>query len=450
VTAPYYQDESVVLHHGDCLAVLRDLPDDSVDAVVTDPPYSLSFMSHGWDTHDTPAAFQQWCQQWAAECLRVMKPGAHLLAFGGTRTWHRLTCAIEDAGFQIRDSIAWLYGSGFPKSLDVSRAVDTHARFGGSSQKQQRQRDMGADYEPHPLAGTPGFGDGNLRKGADGNTQGRKADVISAEGQQWAGWGTALKPAFEPIVVARKPLAGTIAQNVLTHGTGALNVDGCRVESGPRPLLQNTGGKQEAPAGGFAGKTGSISLGTTTQGRWPPNVVLDGAAAELLDQQSGTLTSGANPTQRGSDKFRDAYGEFQGQEECVAHRGADSGGASRFFKVVQESPSDLAAGLQDPFTGSFVPWRYEAKAPASERPRVGDVAHSTVKPVGLISWLVRLVTPPGGTVLDMFAGSGTTGEACVVEGFRAILVEREAAYLPLIVARLSKPIQIDLFGGEAS
>lgn len=392
---PYYADESVVVYHADNLDWLPNLPDASVDAVVTDPPYGLEFMGRDWDgadgfrrsprtspeyrtgrdgagpkagftrtslrdgTFELPlpsflgggqatcrncggdryrgdesggrrrcrcdnpdfpnvgairgGAYQAWCEQWAAECLRVLKPGGFLLAFGGTRTYHRLTCAIEDAGFEIRDEITWLYGSGFPKNAHV------------------------------------------------------------------------LKPGHEPIVVARRPLAGTVEANRERYGTGVLNIELCRGEGD----------------------------------RWPANVALDVDAAEDLDAQTGVLTSGANPTRRGSDKSRDTYGEFKGQEECAPVRGADSGGASRFFPT----------------------FRYEPKAPAHERPRVDGEAHETVKPLELMRWLVRLVTPPGGLVLDPFAGSGTTAEACLVEGFRCIAVERKAKYLPLIVARLAKPLQ---------
>lgn len=459
MTAPHYADDQVTLYHGDCIQVLRAddygydwnlgyrearlFADNSVDAVVCDPPYGISFMGRQWDqpgkfgsqrgdgrprgghansrgTHDAMAAgsydlspaamlnFQQWCTAWALECLRVLKPGGHMVAFGGSRTWHRLAAAIEDAGFEIRDSIAWLYGSGFPKSLDVSKAIDKAA---------------GAEREvvgPNRFAGINGSA--NATCYGDASRPDETAPATDAA-KQWQGWGTALKPSFEPIVVARKPLSGTVAANVLEHGTGALNIDACRVaatdtvkqrQSG-RPL--HFGGTNSRP---FHETAAAREYVPSDEGRWPTNVVLDEDQAAELDQQSGVLKSGANPTRRGSDKFRNTYGEFAGQAECVAHRGANEGGASRFFPV----------------------FRYEAKAPTSERPSANGVVHPTVKPLDLMRWLVRLVTPPNGVVLDPFAGSGTTAESCVHEHMRCITVEREADYLPLILSRLTKPIEV--------
>ena len=358
--APYYSEDLVTLFHGDCIEVMQSMPDNSVHAIVTDPPYGLGFMGKAWD--DLPPGLD-----FAVEAFRVLKPGGHILAFGGTRTWHRLAVAIEDAGFELRDSIAWLYGSGFPKS-----------------------------------------------KNLDG---------------EWVGWGTALKPAFEPIVVGRKPLAGTVAANVLAHGTGALNIDGCRTAttdaltgSGQPPLAH--GGTNTRP---FHADHVAVPTSQNDAGRWPTNVILDESQAVFLDSQTGILTSGANPTSRGSDKFRNAYGDFKGQADIEPARGADSGGASRFFPT----------------------FHYEAKAPSTERPEVNGVQHPTVKPLELMRWLVRLVTPPGGTVLEPFAGSGTTLEACLIEGFNVIGIEREESYLPLIMQRIKKPLQQSLFGDVA-
>lgn len=698
----YYADDLVTLHHGDCLDVMRTLPDGSVHAVVTDPPYGLGFMGREWDS--LPPGLP-----WARECLRVLKPGGHLLAFGGTRTWHRLAVAVEDAGFEVRDSIAWLYGSGFPKSLDVSKAID---KLDASAMRLDRARtfqswlrqhltpqqinavtgtDMGHHLTTHPsqpavataplfdllrplLPEVPAEIEALVAERTVESENYKRREVVGAgfrvdnktgavpygsgtpEGvyditnahtpaaRTWQGWGTAMKPAhepvvcarkpfsavpyggevvdlhhllggllwlsftparraglsspssppahdaawcvsarvsaaldtspaasdgtgtysspalastcsnivtswsailaalsdptttsttstasstttalrtlrsllapltsqtttppcgclrpgpaspagsaassstadwsrwlhtlsasapvsaiegialavasalatvaeslstarpdgsavptattgvdarrsaFEPVVVARKPLSGTVAANVLAHGTGALNVDACRVQAG-----QDYADKCASVVGLSTGH-GYSDLGgqprtdsANAAGRWPANVLLDDSQADELDRQSGTTTSPTTVT-RGPDRNPSSYGLRTETEYANGH--GDSGGASRFFPT----------------------FRYEAKAPTEERPRDGHVAHPTVKPLDLMRWLVRLVTPPGGTVLEPFAGSGTTAEACVIEGFRCIAIEREAAYLPLIVARLSKPIQPDLFGGAA-
>jgi site-specific DNA-methyltransferase (adenine-specific) len=394
----YIEAEGVRVHYGDCRDIMEGhIPDNSVDSIVTDPPYELGFMGKKWD--DTGIAYNS--EVWE-NAYRVLKPGGHLLAFGGTRTWHRLAVAIEDAGFEVRDSIAWMYGSGFPKSHDVSKGIDKAA---------------GAQRDTVPATG-------GLHKNANLNDDGwSKIGTDSATmwsdkpatpaAQQWQGWGTALKPAHEPIVVARKPLIGTVAENVLTHGTGALNIDGCRIGTNG----ETWSGNESNAHGDYSGKVlgrfaRQYAKPSNPAGRWPANVILDDSQAAELDKQSGVLTSGANPTRRNSDKFRDAYGDFVGQTECVPARGADSGGASRFF--------------------------YVAKAGKKERPNVDGVAHPTVKPIALMRYLVRLVTPPGGTVLEPFAGSGTTVEACILEGFDCIAIEMTDDYLPLIAERVRR------------
>ena len=266
---PHLETRRVRLFHGDCREVLRELPDASVDSVVTDPPYELGFMGKAWDAQGV--AYD--CELWR-EVLRVLKPGGHLLAFGGTRTYHRLACAVEDAGFEVRDSIHWLYGSGFPKSLDVSKAIDKAA---------------GAERE---VVGTKKAVPG-VAFTSEGPTVLDVTAPATPEAARWEGWGTALKPAHEPVVVARKPLVGTVAANVLAHGTGALNVDGCRVET-DEVLGRASGGFQ---VNGYVGGTSPRwnSIGTTTEsGRWPANVVLDPEAAEVLDRQSGDDEAGAS------------------------------------------------------------------------------------------------------------------------------------------------------------
>lgn len=331
------------LRHGDCLDVLKSLPDNSVDAVVTDPPYGLSFMGKKWD-YDVPSE-----DIWR-ECLRVLKPGGHLLAFAGTRTQHRMAVRIEDAGFEIRDMIAWLYGSGFPKSLDVSKAIDKAA---GAERTEVLRSGVKSGVAP----------DGGVyAKGINAGFQQRELLAPATDAaRQWSGWGTALKPAMEPITVARKPLIGTVAENVLAHGTGAINVDGSRV--GDEVLPAAIAG--QAKIGTFER---GLMITPERTGRWPANVVHDGS------------------------------------DEPVALLGD----AARFF--------------------------YCAKAAKKDRGKGNN--HPTVKPIDLMRYLVRLVTPPGGVVLDPFMGSGSTGKAAKLEGFGFIGIEREEQYVEIARARI--------------
>lgn len=396
---PVYADAAVIVYAGDCLGVLASMDGETVDAIVTDPPYGLGFMGKDWD--DLPPGIE-----WAKQCLRVLKPGGHLLAFGGSRTWHRLACAVEDAGFELRDSIAWLYGSGFPKSMDVSKAIDKSAGTEGAWRREDHPNRKGARTNAGTILGQT---DHTRSDNPDGL---RHVYEPGAAGAAWAGWGTALKPAFEPIVVARKPLVGTVVANVLAHGTGALNIDACRVPGEPVHTTRAT-------ALGVMNDDGWQPKAQTFEshaaGRWPANVVLDESQAAELDRQSGASQSRVGQP-RGA-----ASGTGWGMT-ATGSEYEDTGGASRFFPT----------------------FRYEAKAPSSERPSVDGAAHPTVKPLDLMRWLIRLVAPPGGLVLDPFLGSGTTAEACVIEGFRCIGIERDGSYLPLIAARLSKPIAVTL------
>lgn len=397
-----------LLLRGDCLVELARIPDESVDSVVTDPPYGLEFMGKGWDKY-TPLDFELWCAKWAAECLRILKPGGHMLAFGGSRTWHRLAAGIEDAGFEIRDSIAWLYGSGFPKSMDVSKAIDKAAgatREVVSEGKPVKRMIPGADQN---------------RTGSWIKDNGREfvptATVAATDAaRDWEGWGTALKPAFEPVVVARKPLGEkTVAANVLAHGTGALNIDATRIESGGVTGSSSSAGQGSGkPSQSGVPFVGGIVSAAHELGRWPANVALDESQAAALDAQApktGAAAKASGPTLRGRHDTAVAYGARNGLEGEPAFHG-DTGGASRFF--------------------------YVAKAPKSERPVVDGTAHPTVKPLALMRWLIRLVTPPGGVVVDPFAGSGTTLEAAYLEGFESIGVEMTPEYWPLIAARIER------------
>jgi hypothetical protein len=387
------------------------------------------FMGKKWDGWDSPASFQRWCTAWATEAHRVMKPGAHLLAFGGTRTFHRLACAIEDAGFEIRDSIAWLHSQGFAKSLDVSKAIDRrpgverHSEFAadlraamaakgytntfdvaevvvgrrtGAVANWQKYQWPEAKWWPAlrdlldmdeakwgPVIAEAervrtgrhlsGLATGSAGVGGFGEGKDRHDAPATPAAQQWAGWGSAMKPAHESIVCARKPLVGTLAQNVLTYGTGALNIDGCRVglpedkrAAGSRRYISH--GMEPGAVGGEVQPAPHDG-----KGRWPANVVLDGgypgSAADTLDEQTGISRSSVRkPSGKDERGIPNTASSVVVRRNDTQPRGvADSGGASRFFKVVHASPAD---SRPDPFTAPFVPWRYEAKAPTSERPRV--------------------------------------------------------------------------------
>lgn len=448
--APAFAEGGITLYQGDCIEVMRDLPDASVHAVVTDPPYGIDFMGKDWDSavklsggmlgliakgngpaergplakggthsqgyanHDG-IAFEAWVTEWARECLRILKPGGHLLAFGGSRTWHRLAAGIEDAGFEIRDSIAWMYGTGFPKSMDVAKQIDKAAGYVGEV--------IGTEQVGVGIQG------GSLHTGRSRDLQEREVRALSPEAEPWKGWGTALKPAFEPIVVARKPLVGTVVQNVLGHGTGGLNIDATRVAFASEADEQESKAKnQHAKFGTEPGGNqvyGDYSMverkDYDAEGRHTPNVVLDASQADELDRQSGASVSRVGKPRSA------APGEGWGMT-ATGREYADSGGASRFFPV---------------FPTAF---RYEAKAPTHERPKEGEIAHPTVKPLDLMRWLVRLVTPRGGVILEPFAGSGTTLEAAVREGFDCIGIEREQPYVELCIKRLRKDHQQSLFG----
>jgi DNA modification methylase len=364
----------VELLHGDCLERLQELPDCSVDACVTDPPYGLRFMGKAWD-YDVPQA-----EVWR-EVLRVLKPGGHLLAFAGTRTQHRMAVNIEDAGFEIRDMIAWLYGSGFPKSHNISVAIDKAA---GAEREVVGQRTGAVNPKGYKT-------DGNTQSGgafAEGEFNITAPATEAA--QQWDGWGTALKPALEPITVARKPFKGNVAANVLEHGTGAINIDGCRVGD--------------------------------NSGRWPANLIHDGSdeVTELFPQNvrgaiPGTQKIGDKTTTNRDNNVSYAtcgYQKISGYKEEV-------GSAARFFYCAKASKADREDGN----------------------------GHPTVKPTDLMRYLCRLVTPPGGIVLDPFMGSGSTGKAAVLEGFRFIGIEREAEYIEIARGRIQVPEQVqeDLF-----
>jgi len=402
---------------GDCLEVLKTLPANSIDAIVTDPPYGLSFMGKKWD-YDVPSV-----EVWA-ECLRVLKPGGHLLAFAGTRTQHRMAVRIEDAGFEIRDMIAWVYGSGFPKSLDVSKAIDKAA---------------GVERE---VVGAATYGKGHVQRNSGDSvsgysggltTEGEGIRTITAPAteaaRQWQGWGTALKPALEPITMARKPLGEkTVAANVLEHGTGAINVDGCRVGTEPSPTFPT---RKNAKI--FNTGSGGQDVETPLQGRWPANLIHDGS-----DEVVGLFPV---TTSGGGDKHGRKKSTFCASTDWEAFKGTSSGGdtgsAARFFYCAKASKKDRDEGCEG-LEGRDV---YNEAAATPMRDNREQVQrrnhHPTVKPTDLMRYLCRLVTQPGGIVLDPFMGSGSTGKAAMLEGFNFIGIERDAEYLEIAKARIN-------------
>jgi DNA modification methylase len=480
---------------GSCLDRLKDLEDNSLDSVVTDPPYELAFMGKSWDSSGIAYNVEVW-----RECLRVLKPGGHVLAFGGSRTWHRLAVAVEDAGFEIRDSIAWIYGSGFPKSLDVSKAIDKRggvipgqSRFAGVLKRAKSQTSLTISdlnevlgrrtsnlwshfvSEIQPLLPTvdqywklksvlpiPDEWDiqflpeaereviGQKMSGiADKNEKGRhtigaskavEVDVTlpaTSEAKAWEGWGTALKPAHEPVVVGRKPLTGTVAANVLEWGVGGLNIDGTRiageVPTVPQPRFGVSNSVYEFGSG--KGRNGKMS--SAPAGRWPSNVMLDEFTARLVDEQSGVRKS---PKPYKAEGYKDSSMFGIGGVNHNSEFG-DSGGASRFFYVAKASKRDRNEGLE----------QLEAKANRINAPRsnedekfanVKQNFHPTVKPTELMRNLIRLVTPLGGTVLDPFTGSGSTGKAAILEGMQFVGVELTEEYLPIIQGRLNHAVKL--------
>jgi len=340
--APVISEARATVYLGDAVELLPLLPESSIDALVTDPPYGLNFNGHSWDdasgfreslphvdtsAMSAPEVFEAWCTAWAAGALHALKPGAYVAAFGGARTWHRMVRGIENAGFEIRDQIAWLHTTGMPKSMDLAHAIDKHH---GAHRVDRIVQTIDHD-------GVFGATRTVLFKGAP----------ITDDAQRWDGWGTALRPAFEPIIIARKPLEGTVVRNVLKHGVGGINIDGAR----------------------FA------------DDRWPTNVAFDQRQAHALDMLTGNL-----------------------QGESLSQK--------------------------------FPIFRFAHKPNATERPRAFGISHATVKPLALMRWLITLVSPIGGVVLEPFTGSGTTIEAAAQAGCRVIGVEKDTSYVPLINSRM--------------
>jgi site-specific DNA-methyltransferase (adenine-specific) len=416
--------------HGNNLDILPTLADNSIDSIVTDPPYELGFMGKKWDSSGIAYSVELWQQ-----CLRVLKPGGHLLAFSGSRTYHRMVVSIEDAGFEIRDMISWISNKTFPKSLNIGKAIDKAA---GAEREVIGKHSAPAGKSP-VMTGSRTVTEAGFW--ARGDTDVDITAPATDEAKQWDGWGTALKPTVEPIVMARKPIEGTVANNVLTYGTGGLNIDGSRIKAHGDNL---NGGKRggtdnEVYAKGLGNSSGKSS---ELDGRWPANLIIDQDTAELLDEQTSHLHAAGNKkdTADGLDKGYESSSFEMSYKGRANRTHNDSGGASRFFYVAKASKRDRNEGLEElPLGQSKFGNQKETVDGSLNSKHRGEPRqnfHPTVKPTSLMEYLIKLVTPPNGTVLDPFTGSGSTGKAAILQGFDFIGIEMTEEYLPIIEGRL--------------
>lgn len=453
----YFGEMNKILN-GDALKHMKQMPENSVDAVITDPPYGLEFMGKEWDsfkkgerksfvkdggdvtektndaymrinkTANRPSALtseemvqlQEFCRLWARACLRVLKPGGFLLSFGGTRTYHRMVCGIEDVGFEIRDTIMWLYGSGFPKSLNIGKQID---KIQGNERevvgKVRENRNSEDCYT------------GSLGTNAD----------ITKGSSEWEGWGTALKPACEPIVVARKPLSEkNVALNVLKWGTGGINVDECRIESGTEHMRGKVGAKvYDSDWKHKSGFNKPFKATDSPLGRFPANIIFDEEAGKMLDEQTGILM----PPYGKESKSKNITSWFTGKTDSYGKNYKDIGGASRFFYCAKASKSERNFGLGDEFEEKP---RAEVDKMMGETPMLTGSGnprttkfknnHPTVKPIKLMEYLIKLVTRKDAIVLDPFLGSGTTAIACIKLNRNWIGIEKEDEYIKIAEARI--------------
>lgn len=441
--------ENFSLKQGDCLSVMKSLPDNSVDSVVTDPPYHLTSVSRGshaasqkpntphgrarigdrgfmgkeWDGGDIAHRIELW-----EEVLRVLKPGGHLLSFSGSRTYHRMACAIEDAGFEIRDQIMWVYGSGFPKSMDVSKQLDKQAGAERVGTGEMVRGGCRAARGGGELVGSEPIEEMKWKEITEPATDAAK---------QWDGWGMALKPSHEPIVVARKPLIGTVAENVLRFGTGAINVGGCRVD---------LNGDYKSKANGRPSQTGlpdnydpDKANQPDTIGRWPANLIHDGSDEVIAEFP---VTASGQPSGVKAGNNNNVFGQFAGGIPVTGF--GDSGSAARFFYCAKASRQDRDEGLAG-FELKEAGIKNDSGRGFSEsdphRKIMRANNHPTVKPTDLMRYLCRLVTQPGGLVLDPFMGSGSTGKAAILEGFRFVGIDREEEHVEIAEARIAHAVK---------
>ena len=405
--------------------VLRTFEDNSIDSIVTDPPYELGFMGKSWDKSGIAFNTEVW-----SECLRVLKPGGHMLAFGGSRTFHRIAVAIEDAGFDLRDTIMWVYGSGFPKSHDISKAID---------------KTFGKEAEREVI--------GYNRQGAKNIFGGKPLPATlpvtlpaTPEAQMWEGWGTALKPAFEPIILARKPISEkNIAENVLKWGTGGINIDDCRVEYNGAVKTcsrKSDGIKDHTNPSGWkeVNRTPNRPATPTEAGRWPANIIFDEEAGKILDEQSGILKTGGGNKANKKPKSRQSQVPFS--QDIGEIWKPDIGGASRFFYCAKASRKERNIGLDDVELKQSDETRKEeligGNNPYNRGAKPVKNNHPTVKPLKLMEYLVKLITPPNGIVLDPFQGSGSTQLQCIVNNVNYVLIELNKEYVEIQEKRIQE------------
>lgn len=410
--------------NGDCLEVMKSMPSNSVDTLITDPPYGLKFMGKKWD-YDVPS-IEIW-----KECLRVLKHGGTALIFAGSRTQHRMACNIEDAGFILKDCIMWLYGSGFPKATDISKQLDKRAGKKGkiigvnpNHRNKENYRGTLKEMNQHT-------GDGSLTEPTDENAK------------LWNGWNShGLKSAYEPILVCMKQNEGSYADNALKYGVSGLNIDGGRIGTGEKDdrhagkRTKTFAKKEEAISGG----EGSLDYVPNTKGRFPANIILDEESAKLLDEQSGERNAGAYP--KLTKKFTGKSNiTFRGKEERNERINLDKGGASRFFYTAKASKGERDIGCEELEKKKGGSYEFRQDGSLDGKIPIRQNTHPTVKPLKLMEYLCLLTkTPTGGIVLDCFAGSGSTGIACKKTGRDYILIEKEKEYCEIAEARL-KAIQ---------
>lgn len=450
--------------HGNCIEVMKTFPDNSIDSIVCDPPYALTTTKRWKDStefaqnqSDVGKRFSKGFmgKEWDGklpdittweECLRVAKPGAHMLAFGGTRTHHRLMVAIEDAGWEMRDCCMWLYGSGFPKSMDVSKALDKQ----NGVNREDKFEGLGRNIGPSGNKKCEICGKW-LVSGSPCTCPRPQDEPQSEEAKKWCGWGTALKPAWEPIIMARKPFEGTVADNLLKWGVGAINIDACRIAHNEPTKNTTRNGRKTAGvwtdnACGFDNTKNTVAS-ADPKGRFPANLILDEQTTLFLDEQTGILKSGDNCTRTKTGSFLEHGGLGKAGDVQVTY--GDEGGASRFFYCAKASRSERNAGLED-MPEKEVPYSEyrenfkETKSYVTHYPdgtprpvNKTNNTHPTVKPISLMRYLCRLITPKNALVLDPFTGSGSTCIAAVLEGFNYVGIELETEYVEIANKRIN-------------